>query len=736
MLLIGILFFLKSKFPTTENKIYTMFIVVAILGIVLDLAGIYAHLNLPETSLFRWLIVKLYLTYILTFGFLVSAYIGVLILNVKHADKSRYSKLFYFLGIIYLISLGINFALPFHYFNDGAEVYVYGLNTTFIWTVFGINIFFWIVLILAYMKKLPFKQLLPIITLLVIGLPIASLQFVYSELLLVTAMITFVVVFFYHTIENPDMQLIKELNIAKDIADKANNAKTDFLSNMSHEIRTPLNAIVGFSQTLAEEDLSDSARDEVNDIITASNNLLEIVNGILDISKIEANKLELINVEYSASTLFHEIKKIATIKLGEKPLEFNVNIDNNLPPVLYGDKLRIKQIIVNLVTNAIKYTKEGSVTLTVNSIIRKDVCRLIVAVEDTGIGIKPEDVNNLFQKFERFEIERNSTTEGTGLGLAITKSLVELMGGKIVVQTIYGEGSKFTVAFDQNISLKPANELQEIPSYSLPFLATGKRILVVDDNKINLKVANRLLRDYQAEVVLVSSAQECLDLILDGKHFDIILMDDMMPKMSGTVCLRHLKNINDFETPVVALTANAITGMRERYLALGFDDYMAKPIDQHHLNYTLRRFLNISDEQIIPQENLKNIEIEQQNQKNNLILLENNGINYQKSIELLGDMETYEDSLKSFCNLFNTTVEKIDSYRMNNDMENYAIVVHSLKSDAKYLGFTDLAELAAEHEQESKNNNQQYINNNYFSLMNELYRIYEVLNEYMNKGSD
>ena len=398
------------------------------------------------------------------------------------------------------------------------------------------------------------------------------LQSTNPGLLVMTSMETFITFLMYFTIENPDMKLIKELNVAKDRADKANQAKTEFLSSMSHEIRTPLNAIVGFSQALKEEELPKEALEEVDDIIMASNSLLEIINGILDISKIESGKIEIVNKEYRFKEIFDELVILSKGRLGDKALEFKYSYDDSIPAILYGDYTRVKQVILNILTNAIKYTKEGYIDFKVSSVIKDDICRIIVSVEDSGIGIKQENISKLFSKFERFDLDKNITIEGTGLGLAITKKLVELMGGRIVVQSVY--------------------EIEEDIKEEKEIDVSGKRVLIVDDNKINLKVASRLLQNYKVITEEVDSGFSCIDKINAGENYDIILMDDMMPKMSGVETLKKLKEIDGFNVPVIALTANAIAGMREKYISEGFTDYLAKPINKVELNNIISKYLN------------------------------------------------------------------------------------------------------------------------------------------------
>lgn len=578
-------FIRKKHIDTPELKIFGYLLILNLVGLFIESGCIIFGNVMGTTNFLSILFNRLYLIYLIGFVYLFLNYVMTISLgSKKYREKEK--KYITFSIIILIISSVLAMFLPIEIYAG----YSTGPAIISVYVSSGIAILISLFYMLRNIKKVTLGNYLSLFVLLG-GLVLTSIiQRIYPSFTLMTTMEGFVLLVMYFTIENPDVKMMRELQFAKDYAEKANRAKSDFLSSMSHEIRTPLNAIVGFSECIITDKTLDEAKEDAANVVMASNNLLEIVNGILDISKIEANKMEIINKNYSLLPELNSLAKLMIPRIGDKELVLKTHFATDIPGVMYGDIGKIKQIVTNILTNAVKYTEKGSIDFSVNCINKDNVCSLVISVEDTGRGIRPDKIDTLFTKFNRLDEDRNTTIEGTGLGLAITKALVEMMGGKIVVQSKYGEGSKFTVYLNQRIielygKEKEKKENDTLASYP------GSHVLVVDDNDLNLKIIDKLLKKYNIMTTLVASGQNCLDLINDHEHFDLILMDDMMPEMNGKETFAKLKEIDGFKIPVVALTANALSGMKEQYLKLGFNDYLAKPINKEELDEVLKKYL-------------------------------------------------------------------------------------------------------------------------------------------------
>ena len=397
------------------------------------------------------------------------------------------------------------------------------------------------------------------------------------------------------------VKLTTKLENARREADAANRSKSLFLAKMSHEIRTPINAIIGMNEMILREEDRQDILDYGMDVKRSAYSLLSTINDILDLSKIESGKMELVFAEYDVCTLLYDIVNMISMKAKDKGLEIKLSLDEQLPSKLYGDDVRLRQILINLLNNAVKYTETGSVTLSVSGEIQDSNVNLYFEVKDTGIGIKKEDLSKLFVEFERIEEKRNRNIEGTGLGISITTQLLTMMGSQLKVDSVYGEGSTFYFHLLQNIVDKePIGDIEERIreqvveyNYEVSFVAPEAKILVVDDNQVNRKVFLNLLKELQMEIHEAAGGFACLDMVTK-QPYDLIFLDHMMPDLDGVETIKKMRTLDNNlckETPVIALTANALSGAREMYLDIGFSDYLSKPFQPEKLEEMLREYL-------------------------------------------------------------------------------------------------------------------------------------------------
>ena len=549
--------------------------------------------------------------------------------------------------------------------------------------------------------------------------------------------------------------LTKEKNMLEEVV-RANEAKSQFLANMSHEIRTPINGILGMDSVLLKECHDENLREYAKNIQSAGQSLLSIINDILDISKIESGKMEILTIRYQLFSVLNDCYNLTKIKLQNKPVSFIMQINEKLPSWLYGDEVRIRQIINNFLSNAVKYTKEGNITFELDFEEKTDEqILLVITVRDTGIGIKEEDLGKLFESFTRIEEKRNRNIEGTGLGLNLTKNLVNLMGGEVFAESTYGKGSCFTAKIPQKIAdAKPMGDFgkryQQYLSTSdddkLSFLAPDAKILVVDDVTMNLKVVEGLLKATKIQIDTAVSGSECLECV-KTTPYQIIFLDHMMPEMDGLETLEHMKNLADnpnAQTPVIMLTANAIVGAKEEYIEAGFTDYLTKPIRETEL---LEMILKYLPEELVCENGGQGIEKSQDAQDMEQPEAGGEGAEPLQRLEQLEGLDVktgliycmneedfYIEMLQEF--LQADKASQLKHFLAEEDWDNYRTTVHALKSTSLTIGAAHLSGEAKALEMAAKEGNMDYIRSHHDGVMDEYKELTDHLKEILENGAE
>lgn len=544
-------------------------------------------------------------------------------------------------------------------------------------------------------------------------------------------------------------KLNREYEKAKDEAVRANEAKSLFLSNMSHEIRTPINAVLGMNEMILRECTDKQLLSYAANIQSSGKTLLFLINDILDMSKIESGKMEIVRVEYAPEDLMMDLWNIIFLRAQEKGLTIDFTLDQTLPRVLYGDDVRIKQIVTNLLTNAVKYTPQGGIAIKVAyERMAEGEIKLVISVKDTGMGIKKEDMGKLFESYQRLDEEKNRNIEGTGLGMNITMSLLKLMDGGMKVESEYGKGSDFTVTIPQRIICdEPTGDFEAIrrrrernlSREQQTFEAPEASVLVVDDNSMNLTVFQSLLKRTKMQITTADSGKKCLALV-QKERYHIIFMDHMMPEMDGIETLHEIRKLSacpNHDTPVIVLTANALSGAREGYLKEGFADFLTKPIDGNLLEQTAARYLPETlvrkAEKTEGDTEKDEVEIDHEKYLQYGISIENGLLHAKK------DMEMYLDLVRMFVK-DRVKQDTVYQFLAGKNMKDYAIQVHGLKGNARTLGADQLADMAFAHEEQSKAGNLEYVKEHWQELLliweNTLDGFQEFINTYGGKQPD
>ena len=600
MILILIMYLSKKKYSKNENKGFIFLLIFTMLLLVTEICYVC---TMAFNSKLMEFCCRLYLIEILVW--LIGYIYYIILLGTSEYEVQRKNKIrrryFIVLLVIVIITSIISNLLPLKYNTAINDIYSFGgLATYFVYIVgfTSATVMFILVMVKRFKypeaKKVPIRFAFALIIVLLITQAITGYDYNISTFLL-----SFMVATLYFTIESQDSKLLNEVKVKKEEAEAANKAKTEFLESMSHEIRTPLNTILGFSESLLREKKMTKkiVHEDVSNIHVASISLLDLINNILDVSRIESGKEKLVERDYELQDLVFEINSIFTAKINNNEITFAINVDEELPRRYHGDYQKICKIIVNILTNALKYTNYGKITLDIakdNKV--SDNFGFEIVISNTGHAMKHELFNMTFEDFTLLGDKLDNSVDSTMLGFIVAKKLVEMLGGRIEFINEPGKGTKYLIYFNQVVVNEDRignifeNNSKDVPDNRVLDL-TGKKILIVDDNLVNLKLTSRLLEGYKATIETVKSGYECIEKVKTTKY-DLIFLDHMMPEMDGVATLNVMKQGSYSIPPVIALTANSYSGIKEKYLEEGFNDYLAKPINYKDLNKLMHNYFD------------------------------------------------------------------------------------------------------------------------------------------------
>ncbi|OLA33993.1 MAG: hypothetical protein BHW38_05380 [Firmicutes bacterium CAG:321_26_22] len=585
--LLNIVYFARKRLVTFENKIFEKLMITNLIGVILAIGSYFTIVNIDKYPIFNVIVSKGYIVYLLTWITLFSVYIFAISIDDSKNRKKKINRIIKGFSILYVIFLIVIIIKPLYYHNAGGAVYSYGPSANVMYVVSSVYIAIWIVRLIINYKKIRDKKYLPIFAFMLLGVVVIIIQKSHPELLLMTSMETFIVFLMYHTIENPDMKILEEVHRAKEISDNANEEKTMFLYNMTNEIRNITKDIDYSADDILDETSNKKVdveviNDAAREIKGSTAKFTTMTNEILDINSIDSASIKVYNDKYNVKLIIKELVTVYSKKCNVKNIAFRPSIASDIPEYLYGDSVGLKQVLDIILDNSVKYTSSGYIEFNVNAIIKNNIARLIITVEDSGTGMKAEDIIKVFNK----KNDRNEDSLNLNNNLYNAKALITLMGGTIIPSSIYGTGTTMKIVLDQKVAKESDEKLDKYEE-----VYDKKKILLVDDNISTEKIISKLIKGTNIKLDYVSLGKEALDKIRGKEKYDLILLDEVMDPLDGVTIMKKFKDIRNFKTNVILLTRNNEYEYNEEYLTYGFSGYLLKPISKDKLFEIIDKYL-------------------------------------------------------------------------------------------------------------------------------------------------